>query len=63
MLQLIFHGTAGLATVGHLVPSYEENIRTAKGSDGSRSVLDLKLDDSKADVERVLDSREGELVR
>jgi hypothetical protein len=63
VLQLTSHGIAGFATVGHLVLPHEENIRTAEGSAGSRSVLDLKFDDPKADVERVLDPREDELVR
>jgi len=41
------------ATVGHLVLSHEEKIKTTEGSASSRSVLDLKLDDPKADIERV----------
>ena len=62
VLQLTSHGIAGFATVGHLVLLHE-NIRTAEGSAGSRSVLDLKFDDPKADVERILGPREDELVR
>ena len=42
---------------------YEANIRTAEGNAGSRSVLDLELDDPKANVERILDPREDELVQ
>ena len=42
--------------------SHEENIRIAESNAGSRSVLDLKLDDPKADVERVLDPREDGLT-
>ena len=60
MLQLISHGIAGFATVGHLVLSHEEKVRTAEGSASSRSTLDLKLNDPKANVERVLNFREYE---
>lgn len=63
MLQLTFHGIVGSETVGHLVLLHEEKIRTAESSARSRSVLDLKLDDPKADVERVLNPREDEMAR
>ena len=43
--------------------SHEEKIKTTEGSASSRSVLDLKLDDSKADVECVLNLHEDEIVR
>jgi hypothetical protein len=61
VLQLRSHGIAGFAFVGHLVLSHEEKIGIAEGS--SRSVLDLKLDDPKADVERVLDLNEDDVAR
>ena len=63
MSQLTSHGIAGLAFVGHLVLSHEEEIRTAEGSCSSRGVLDLKLDDPKADVKRVLDLNEDGVAR
>jgi hypothetical protein len=53
VLQLTFQGTAGFAVVGHLVESREARSRPCKG-DVLRGVLNLKLDDSKADVEGVL---------
>lgn len=59
--QLTSHGIAGLAFVGHLVLSHEEKFRT-EGSSSSRSVLDLKLDDPKADVERVLGFNEDDVT-
>jgi hypothetical protein len=52
-LQLTFQGTAGSAVVGHLMKSGEARSRSCKG-DVLRGVLNLKLDDSKADVEGVL---------
>jgi hypothetical protein len=53
VLQLTFQGTAGSAVVGHLMVSGEARSRRSKG-DALRGVLNLKLDDSKADVEGVL---------
>lgn len=41
--------------------SHEEKFRT-EGSSSSRSVLDLKLDDPKADVERVLGFNEDDVT-
>ena len=61
MSQLTSHGIAGFAFVGHLVLSHEEKIRTVEG--GSRSALNLKLDNPKADVERVLDLDEDDVAR
>lgn len=53
VLQLTFQGTAGSAVVGHLMESREARSRRCKGY-ALRGVLNLKLDDSKADVEGVL---------
>lgn len=41
--------------------SHKEGIRTVEG--GSRSALDLKLDNPKADVECVLDLNEDDVAR
>jgi hypothetical protein len=54
VLQLTFHGTAGSATVGHLMSPGEEDSQLHKRGDDLRCVLDLKLDNSKANVEGVL---------
>jgi hypothetical protein len=53
VLQLTFQGTAGSAVVGHLMESREARSRPCKG-EALRGVLNLKLDDSKTDVEGVL---------
>jgi hypothetical protein len=53
VLQLTFQGIAGSALVGHLIKSREARSRPYKG-DVLRGILNLKLDDSKANVEGVL---------
>jgi hypothetical protein len=53
VLQLTFQGTVGSAVAGHLMESREACSRPRKG-DVLRGILNLKLDDSKADVEGVL---------
>jgi hypothetical protein len=53
-LQLIFHGTAGSATVGQLTLPGEKDYQFHRRNGDLRGILDLKLDDSKADVEGVL---------
>ena len=55
VLQLTFQGTSGFATVGHLIMvSCEGGCNPAIMGFGLRSVLNLKLDDPEADVERLL---------
>jgi hypothetical protein len=53
VLQLTFQGTVGSTAVGHLMESREAHSRLCKGS-VLRGVMNLKLDDSKADVEGAL---------
>jgi hypothetical protein len=56
VLQLRFQGIAGSAAVGHLMTLREGVVKPHDKSVGLRSVLNLKLDDSEADVEVFLDS-------
>ena len=53
VLQLTFQGMAGSAVWGQLMESREARSRTCK-ADVLRGVLNLKLDDTEADVEGVL---------
>ena len=62
VLQLTFQGIAGSAVVGHLMKSREARSQLCKGDD-LRGVLDLKLDDSKADIEGALVSVSNEIKR
>lgn len=54
VLQLTFQGTSRSATVGHLMMSRKGGCNPTIMGSGLRSVLNLKLDDPEADVERLL---------